>query len=182
MPSGYTENAQHKACLTCGEPLPITRNPRMTRHTSCRVKHWNEKRKENQSYKEKRTVESKKRWERMPESEKAIQRKWQAELRQKQKKMVMEHYGGCCACCGETRIEFLAIDHIHGDGNKHRAEMGSGGRIYRWLIQNNYPTDRFRVLCHNCNFSLGHYGYCPHNVANADQNAAINIAARANVN
>jgi hypothetical protein len=29
------------------------------------------------------------------------------------------------------------------------------------LRQNSYPTG-YRVLCHNCNFALGHYGYCPH--------------------
>jgi len=33
--------------------------------------------------------------------------------------------------------------------------------FYRWLKQNNFP-EGFRVLCINCNFSLGIYGYCPH--------------------
>lgn len=29
-----------------------------------------------------------------------------------------------CACCGDGHIEFLTIDHINGDGNKHRKEIG----------------------------------------------------------
>jgi hypothetical protein len=31
----------------------------------------------------------------------------------------------------------------------------------RWLRKNGFPKG-FRVLCHNCNFAHGHYGYCPH--------------------
>src|SRR5262245_47553294 len=34
------------------------------------------------------------------------------------------HYGTECACCGETHIEFLGIDHINGGGHKHRKEIG----------------------------------------------------------
>ena len=72
-----------------------------------------------------------------------------------------------CACCGETLIEFLTIDHINNDGAKHRMEIGGrkdfgGHQLYRWLIKQGFP-EGYRVLCINCNFSLGHYGYCPHN-------------------
>ena len=78
----------------------------------------------------------------------------------------LEHYGGIppkCACCGESHIEFLTIDHINGGGRKHiRQVVGSGGgRIYRWLKKNSWP-EGFRVLCFNCNASIGLYGYCPH--------------------
>lgn len=70
-----------------------------------------------------------------------------------------------CACpgCGERRIEFLAIDHIEGNGNLHRRETkcGSGSAFYSWLKRNDYPRG-FHVLCHNCNMSHGFYGYCPH--------------------
>jgi hypothetical protein len=65
-----------------------------------------------------------------------------------------------CACCGETTYEFLCIDHINGGGAQHAQEIGRG-KIYRWLINNSFPIG-FRVLCHNCNLSLGYYGYCPH--------------------
>lgn len=81
---------------------------------------------------------------------------------------VLEAYGGKCACCGEARNEFLAIDHVNGDGADHR-EMVTNGRtrheggavVYSWLKRNGYP-EGFRVLCHNCNCARGYYGYCPH--------------------
>ena len=73
---------------------------------------------------------------------------------------VVDHYGGKCACCGETHKEFLAIDHINGGGNKHRKENKIHS-LHKWLIRHNYPSG-FRILCNNCNFSLGAFGYCPH--------------------
>jgi hypothetical protein len=78
-------------------------------------------------------------------------------LRQK----IISAYGGKCACCGESRIEFLGIDHIGGGGNKHRKSIKNN--LYSWLVKQNFPKG-FRMLCHNCNQSLGHYGYCPHNL------------------
>ena len=74
---------------------------------------------------------------------------------------VINHYGGKCKCCGETRIEFLTIDHIFGNGNKHRKKVGGGSVFYRWLIKNNLPVG-YRVLCYNCNCAIGYFGYCPH--------------------
>jgi transcriptional regulator with XRE-family HTH domain len=74
-------------------------------------------------------------------------------------------YGGDppqCACCGETVVEFLAVDHVNGGGGKHRRALhGRVSSIYLWLRQEGYP-DGFRVLCHNCNSAMGYYGYCPH--------------------
>lgn len=76
----------------------------------------------------------------------------------------IEHYGNECACCGQTGIEFLVIDHINGGGLKHRKELRKKSQnIYEFLIKNDYPEE-FRVLCHNCNSSYGHYGYCPHQI------------------
>lgn len=76
---------------------------------------------------------------------------------------VLGHYAPSghirCACCGEKHLEFLAIDHIEGGGGKHRKQIKCD--IYTWLKRNGFPSG-FRVLCHNCNQSLGHYGYCPH--------------------
>lgn len=72
-------------------------------------------------------------------------------------------YGGpVCACCSEARLEFLSIDHIGGRGDvASNAPHRKGDGLYRWLRQNGYPVG-FRVLCMNCNFSIGHSGYCPH--------------------
>jgi len=68
-----------------------------------------------------------------------------------------------CACCSERNVEFLSIDHIDGGGTKHRKEyLGRWSSIALWLKHNNYP-EGFRVLCMNCNTSLGFHGYCPHN-------------------
>ena len=73
-----------------------------------------------------------------------------------------------CNCCGEDNVEFLTIDHIGGGGNMHRnlltankeVQRGSGNFV-RWLIKQDYPSG-YRVLCYNCNVSLGIHGYCPH--------------------
>ena len=75
----------------------------------------------------------------------------------------LQHYGGeepKCACCSESNVEFLALDHINGGGNKHKKENNIGC-LAKWLQKHHYPPG-FRVLCHNCNFSLGAFGYCPH--------------------
>lgn len=67
-----------------------------------------------------------------------------------------------CECCGDTHTEFLAIDHINGNGKKHRQDIRrSGTEFFRWLRQHDYPGG-YRVLCHNCNQAKGYYGYCPH--------------------
>lgn len=79
----------------------------------------------------------------------------------------LHHYGGVipkCACCEESHKEFLALDHIEGGGNIHRKETGKGFAFYLWLRKNGYPP-LFRILCHNCNSSMGYYGYCPHQKA-----------------
>jgi len=84
------------------------------------------------------------------------QRVYRRELRE----AALDHYGGKCACCGEDRYEFLAIDHIDGGGEDHRKAI-KRIPIERWLKNRGYPSG-FRVLCHNCNMALGLYGYCPH--------------------
>lgn len=78
---------------------------------------------------------------------------------------VLKHYSDGdeprCACCGEHRLEFLCIDHIDGGGNEHRRRIGKSTRMFEWLSKNGLP-EGFRVLCHNCNLSIGFYGYTPH--------------------
>lgn len=82
--------------------------------------------------------------------------------RRARREWIIAHYGGRCACCEEARLEFLAIDHIEGGGTAHRREVGKGDAFYKWLKAQGYPLEGYRVLCHNCNLSLGFYGYCPH--------------------
>ena len=86
-----------------------------------------------------------------------------AARRLKNRMLCLIHYGGnppSCACCNEKTFQFLAIDHINGGGHTHRKLTGK--KVERWLRKNNFPKG-FRVLCHNCNSSLGYYGFCPHN-------------------
>lgn len=92
-------------------------------------------------------------------------RKYNVTWRWKLRKEIIIEYGGMCKCCGETIPEFLQIDHINNDGYKMRKEKkeSSGGNLYRWLKKNNFPKDRFQLLCSNCNFAKGHFGGCPHN-------------------
>jgi hypothetical protein len=92
----------------------------------------------------------------------------------KLKRQVMDAYGGECACCGETELVFLTIDHIDDNGAEHRREMAAergngtteysqaGARTYRWLRDNGFPQG-FQVLCANCNCGK-HWngGVCPH--------------------
>lgn len=80
------------------------------------------------------------------------------------REIVLENYGSKCGCCRESNYEFLAIDHVNGDGAKMRRNKehpATGYSLYKWIIENNFPKI-FRILCHNCNQSLGIYGYCPH--------------------
>ncbi len=81
---------------------------------------------------------------------------------QQKRNVVLNHYSNgsvTCNCCGESQIEFLSIDHINNDGSAHRKEIGSN--LYNWLINNDFPVG-FQVLCFNCNFAKGIYGFCPH--------------------
>jgi len=75
---------------------------------------------------------------------------------------VIDAYGGKCACCGETRREYLTIDHISGGGRKQQKEMKFSGPkgLYCWLKKNNYP-EGFQVLCFNCNCGKGNLSVCP---------------------
>lgn len=84
------------------------------------------------------------------------------------KETVFSHYGGC-ACCGEDTFEFLSIDHINGDGAKHRKPTKKSSmrtyNVYKDIIDSGFPST-IQVLCFNCHFSKDFYGACPHgNVA-----------------
>lgn len=58
-----------------------------------------------------------------------------------------------CNKCEERRLAALTIDHINGDGRKHRKslKLSGGKKFYRWLRKQNYPSD-YQVLCSNCNW------------------------------
>jgi hypothetical protein len=103
---------------------------------------------------------------RHPDRVKEQYKKYSMELQRK----VFIHYGGNppkCNCCGETKYEFLTVDHIYGGGNKERKKIFgynhvAGYMFYLWLIKNNYP-EGYQVLCYNCNLGkTRNNGVCPH--------------------
>ena len=98
--------------------------------------------------------------------------------RRRLKEQVISHYGGKCACCGETEPLFLQIDHIEGNGKQHLRDngiRGAGDKTYRWLRKNGYPPG-FQVLCANCN--IGRYingGVCPHESTREGEGETVGV-------
>lgn len=91
-------------------------------------------------------------------------RKYEKGRTRELKLTVLNHYGHKCFCCGETRYEFLTLDHVGGWGKEHKSEAGTkiqAKTLCLWIIRNNFP-DTVRVACYNCNCAMGHHGYCPH--------------------
>lgn len=80
---------------------------------------------------------------------------------QQLKQRVYDIYGNKCACCGETNREFFAVDHISGGGGAERRRLGSRG-IFLAALKESFQKEKYQLLCHNCNMSLGFFGYCPH--------------------
>lgn len=66
---------------------------------------------------------------------------------------VLDFLGPFCADCGSDEKEFLTVDHVHSDGNRERY-LGSLG-WKRKILSGEFPADRYRVLCHDCN--IGKY-------------------------
>lgn len=164
---------------------PSRGNGTITRPRQC-LECYQKKRKEVYSkYYKKNNAERRARWHNDPEyrrknrasakryrehnKEKLAHR--QRERRAYQREEIITFYGGKCACCGETRIEFLCIDHISGGGTQERRELGMS-KYFTKLSHSAKEGKRlrgYRVLCHNCNQALGCYGYCPHNMEELDR-------------
>jgi len=101
-------------------------------------------------------------------------------IRDELKKQTMNAYDGKCACCGETELAFLTIDHILNNGATHRRELREehgksffgGTRFYHWLRDNNYPQEEYQCLCSNCNLGKRiNDGICPHQQKKSDREA-----------
>jgi len=67
-----------------------------------------------------------------------------------------------CACCGETEVSFLTLDHINNNG-RNNPKLGRD-KIYQRLKKENYPKEEnLQVLCFNCNCGKQiNEGVCPH--------------------
>jgi hypothetical protein len=105
---------------------------------------------------------------------------WRRNDARKRKLKLIAAYGGKCACCGEKEMEFLTIDHIDGRGVHFRTNrdyesklseetrktrkvvIGDQIAFFKFLEKNGFPKDDYRLLCMNCNWATGKWGYCPH--------------------
>lgn len=107
---------------------------------------------------------------------------WNAYLRTRREGIrieVFNAYGGLiCACCGETELSFLSLDHVNNDGANWRRRRFSGRHCagyttYAWLRNNKFPPG-FQVLCMNCNHGKRmNHGICPHQVRRNDQEKSV---------
>jgi len=67
------------------------------------------------------------------------------------KKKVIDNYGGQCVECQEDKIEKLTL---YSDINNTPIKCKNGIKFYRWLIKNKFPHNlKFQVLCFNCNYN-----------------------------
>lgn len=71
-------------------------------------------------------------------------------------------YGNKCNICGQTQEIYLQIDHINGDGHKHRKES-SPSTIYNDIRKEGYPKDKYQLLCANCHLAKTR-GVNPHDL------------------
>lgn len=86
---------------------------------------------------------------------------WYVEYRAKRKKLVFDHYGNECVCCGETEPVFLSLDHVDGGGNQERTNKRTSPYTYETALKEGLP-ERFQILCFNCNWAKHAVGICPH--------------------
>jgi len=137
----YKERKNKGLCIYCGKTVPI---PDRRGCLKCLEKHSKETTDYEKKHKEK---------------------KHQYRLRLKSK--VIEKYGGKCACCGETQLLFLSMDHKNNDGAIEMIKTYWRRRSlsldwYRKLIRDPLRND-LQVLCFNCNMGKQmNCGTCPH--------------------
>ena len=103
----------------------------------------------------KRSAYNKKWWAEHRQELREQKRQYALEYRKLIKADVLTHYSNgklACIQCGESRVACLSIDHIDGQGYKHRTkEDTGGGAFYRLLKKQGYPKG-YQTLCMNCQF------------------------------
>lgn len=88
---------------------------------------------------------------------------------------IINHFDGKCACCGESLLQFLTIDHVNNDGHIERKLHNNSGnieyiRLAKRIAANEVITDR-QLLCYNCNLGKARNGgTCPHQFNGLDMN------------
>jgi hypothetical protein len=81
------------------------------------------------------------------------------ERRRSYRTEVMARLGSRCQCCGETTPVFLTLDHVQNDGYKDRRTARH--LIYKRVLDEGCPPERYQILCWNCNAAKA-LGGCPH--------------------
>ena len=139
------DKATPDVCRTCGVALVAGENWTKVPHGSKYCRACNNARSKAYYYKD-------------PAAQIAKRARYYAKLRSE----AYAAYGGRCVCCGESRPQFLTIDHVNGDGAEHRKRVAPGCMILQWLQQRGWPQEGFQLLCWNCNCAKGIRGGCPH--------------------
>jgi hypothetical protein len=103
-------------------------------------------------------------------------RKWSKNHLLNLRKKIIEGYGSKCVCCNESNYMFLTIDHINNDGyQEKRIFKNNMHAFYNYLVKKNFPSDKYRLLCYNCNCSRGFYGTCYHELCIKENKNNITI-------
>lgn len=91
------------------------------------------------------------------------QKRFQSALHKRNKRIALGKIGLRCACCGESQIDFLTIDHVNNDGHLHRKEI-KGYQLYALIAKPEFKSKyELQTLCFNCNFAKRYNGgVCPH--------------------
>ena len=76
-----------------------------------------------------------------------------------QKLRLLSALGWKCACCGELMPAFLTLEHKFGRV-EHKGLTSL--QIYARAAKEGWPSNKYELLCMNCNFAKGHFGECPH--------------------
>jgi hypothetical protein len=80
------------------------------------------------------------------------------------RRRIIETLGSACSCCGETIKHALTVDHVRGDGATERRIFPDPREMYKFIIAEGIPRDRYQVLCRNCHESKNADGLCAHEV------------------
>lgn len=75
--------------------------------------------------------------------------------------IILNAYGAKCACCGEEHKRFLTLEHLAQDGKAHRQRRSHATGVYKDVIDQGFPRDKYAVMCLNCNWAR-RFGPCPH--------------------
>lgn len=64
---------------------------------------------------------------------------------------VLDAYGRECSNCGYADERALDLDHINGRKVEGHRKLPTN-TIYQIVIRENFPRDKYRILCRNCNW------------------------------